>query len=139
MTGRGMVRIILACLVLSFVAQAALSRLRLPRTRETAWPWRRLEIERSLSKNGEHLILVEYGPRHIPDREWVYNRADIDAAPVVWARSLGDAEDAELRRHFAGRTMWRLHVDDDFGPFTLTPLAPEASGANRLAPNPPLP
>jgi hypothetical protein len=68
MTGRGVVQVIFACLVLSFVAQAALSRLRLPRTRETAWPWRRQAIERSLSKNGEHLILVEYGPRHIPDK-----------------------------------------------------------------------
>jgi hypothetical protein len=139
MTGRGVVRIIFACLVLSFLGQAAVSRLRLPRARETAWPWRRQEIERSLARNGKHLVLVEYGPRHLPDKEWVFNQADIDAAPVVWARSLGEAADAGLRRYFAGRTMWRLRIDDDYGSFTLVALGPAATGASRSATNPPLP
>jgi hypothetical protein len=120
--GRGMVGLVLVCLVLSAVAEvgAALIRRQL---RGTSWSWQRQEIERRLAKGGKHLILVEYGPRHDPGMEWVYNRADIDASAVVWARSLGESRDADVRRYFADRTAWRLAVSNDAGPFVLTPLA----------------
>jgi hypothetical protein len=122
---------VFACIVGSAVVECGIGLTRLQPTRGTAWNWKRQEIERSLSKAGEHLILVEYGPRHVADKEWVFNHGDIDAASVVWARSLGEAEDAELRRYFASRSAWRLRVENDNGPFILTGLTPAASGAQR--------
>jgi hypothetical protein len=54
-------------------------------------------------------VLVRYSPKHEPWREWVYNAADIDAAPVVWAREMSD--NSALLRYFADRRIWLLEVD----------------------------
>jgi hypothetical protein len=43
------------------------------------------------------LVIVRYGPEHEPDREWVYNDADIDGAKIVWARDRGPENDALIR------------------------------------------
>ena len=43
-----------------------------------------------------------------PHEEWVYNPANIDAAPVIWALDLGQTENEELRRYYAGRSFWRV-------------------------------
>jgi hypothetical protein len=131
--GRALVQLVFACTVLSFVAQLAVGALHLQPTRGVAWQWQRREIERSLSRNGSHLVFVEYAPSHAPDEEWVYNAADIDSSPVVWARSLGDSADADLRRYFAARSAWRVHVDSVGGPPRLTRLGPEPSAATRRA------
>lgn len=118
--GRGVLGIIGACIVASWLANG-LEGLRLDRD---DWSWRRQSIEDSLGVAGRHLVMVEYGQHHVPDFEWVFNRADIDTAPVVWARTLGPGADADLLRYFAGRTVWRIHVDDDRGPFALQPVRP---------------
>jgi len=102
--------------------------------RPQAWPWQRQAMERTLATNGQHLIVVEYGPDHEPDQEWVYNSGDIDGAPVVWARSLGDSADLVLRRYFSSRNAWRLRVEPDSGPFVLTPLARVGADTTRQAP-----
>ncbi|HUA19328.1 MAG TPA: hypothetical protein VMB25_11335 [Bryobacteraceae bacterium] len=57
---------------------------------------------------GPQLVLVRYGPRHDPWEELVYNRADLEQAKIVWARSLSPSEDERLLRHFRGRTIWLL-------------------------------
>jgi hypothetical protein len=61
---------------------------------------------------GEHLILVHYSPSHSPDREWVYNDADIDHARVVWARDMGEQDNQELLRYFRNRNVWRVNPDE---------------------------
>jgi hypothetical protein len=72
----------------------------------------RTDLENKLSGlPGLHLVIVHYGPKHRFWREWVYNRADIDSAKVVWARDSG-AGNAELERYFSGRHVWNV-VDDD--------------------------
>ena len=54
--------------------------------------------------------------RNIPDAAIATRRPhrrpalDIDTAPVVWARPLSDARNAQLLRHFADRTVWRLEA-----------------------------
>lgn len=60
---------------------------------------------------GEHLVFVRYAPSHSSQKEWVYNRAEIDAARVVWARDLGPACDAELIRYYSGRHVWMAEPD----------------------------
>lgn len=60
---------------------------------------------------GDHLVLVQYGPRHDPWEELVYNAADIDGSRIVWARSLGTERDRELIRYYSKRTVWLLEED----------------------------
>ena len=60
---------------------------------------------------GDHLVFVDYGPNHNVHEEWVYNRADIDASRVVWARSIDSDRDRELIDYFSGRVVWYLKVD----------------------------
>lgn len=115
--GRGLVRIVFLCIAGSAATQVGIEALR--RHQEDGWAWERRKVEQSLARSGRHLVLVAYGASHLPDHEWVYNRGDIDAAPVVWARSLGDSADTALRRYFRGRTAWRLAVPSDTGPFHL--------------------
>ena len=58
-----------------------------------------------------HLILVRYGHGHSPQEEWVYNRADIDNARVVWARTMNPDEDRKLLDFFKDRRAWLLTVE----------------------------
>jgi hypothetical protein len=69
--------------------------------------------------SGRHLVLVRYGPHHNPIQEWVYNRADIDAAKVIWAREMSPPENAKLIRYFTGRRVWL--VEPDRAPPSLSP------------------
>jgi len=57
---------------------------------------------RFLEQGGRHLIFVRYPPGHTAGNEWVYNRADIDRAPIVWARDMGE-KNAELLTYYPGR------------------------------------
>ena len=41
----------------------------------------------------------------------VYNAADIDAAPIVWARAMTPDVDRALVWYFQGRKVWHLEVD----------------------------
>jgi hypothetical protein len=79
----------------------------------------RIAVNRRLSEApGRQLVFVRYWPRHTFD-EWVHNAADIDAARVVWARDLGDAENEKLLKYYSGRQAWLL--EPDFRPPRLTP------------------
>jgi hypothetical protein len=63
------------------------------------------------SAGGKHLIVVRYAPSHDPGQEWVYNGADIDGSPVVWARAMSAAEDRQLLEYFKDRKAWLLEPD----------------------------
>jgi hypothetical protein len=74
-------------------------------------------IEAALDRMpGQHLVFVK--PKTDPYNllQWIYNDADIDASRIVWARDMGEAEDARLRQYFAGRDAWV--VDPNVEPAT---------------------
>jgi hypothetical protein len=71
---------------------------------------------------GRHLVFVRYGPDHLFHKGWVYNGADIDAAPVVWARELDPAANREAIRYYTNRTVWLFEPDER--PARLRPFVP---------------
>lgn len=83
-----------------------------------AQPYRNV-VRRLEALPGRQLVLVRYAPNHDVYQEWVYNRADIDSARVVWAREMSPPEDAALIQYFGGRNAWLLEPDQS--PPKLTP------------------
>jgi hypothetical protein len=71
-------------------------------------------ITRLKSMGGRHLVIVRYAPVHQHWYEdWVYNDADIDSSPIVWAREMDAPRNAELIRYFHNRHIWLLEPDRD--------------------------
>lgn len=65
------------------------------------------------SMPGQHLVIVHYGPKHNPFREWVYNDADIPGAKIIWARETDNAGNRQLIDCFRGRKVWLLEADEE--------------------------
>jgi len=55
---------------------------------------------------------VRYRPDHDPQKEWVYNGADIDHSKVIWARDMDPAENRELFQYYRDRRVWLLEADE---------------------------
>ncbi|HMD47898.1 MAG TPA: hypothetical protein VKG79_02315, partial [Bryobacteraceae bacterium] len=70
---------------------------------------------------GRHLVIVK--PKDNPNDflQWIYNPADIDGAPVVWARDLGPEQNRALAQYFRGRMVW--FVDPNAQPARITPYS----------------
>jgi len=86
-------------------------------------PARRILVAGQLARiPGQLLVFVHYQPQHNFQDEWVYNRAAIDDALVVWARDLGPAENQKLLRYYPQRTP--LLLEPDIRPPRLTPYEP---------------
>lgn len=74
----------------------------------------RLVIQRKLEAlPGKHLVVVRYGEDHNIHDEWVYNRAEIDSAQVVWAREISEEQDSQLFKYFRDRKVWLVTPDSD--------------------------
>lgn len=67
-------------------------------------------LERLLRQEGRDLVIVKYGAGHAFYNEWVHNKAQIDAAEVVWARDMG-SNNQELIDYYGDRAIWYLTVD----------------------------
>jgi hypothetical protein len=105
--GRALVGLTLLMVVLN-LGRVALTRAAAPPGLET----NRARIEAALADGGKgHLIVVRYGPDHNVLDEWVYNRADIDGANVVWAREMDPARMRKLLSYFRDRRIWLLEAD----------------------------
>jgi len=64
------------------------------------------------ARSGKQLIIVHYAYRQIPMQEWVYNRADIDDAHVIWARDMGYLKNRELLNYYPDRQAWYVDRGD---------------------------
>ncbi len=124
--GQALSRAALATVGVMVLVRIAGPSLQLPVYGEYTLPWysfglhantHRAGIERKLEEaGGKHLILVDYDPTHIPDFEWVYNRADIDGAPIVWARMIPRPDLlAQLLVYFRDRRVWVVYPDHNPG------------------------
>ncbi|MGD0775862.1 MAG: hypothetical protein ABSC05_23855 [Candidatus Solibacter sp.] len=83
----------------------------------------RARIVRELAaKGGRHLVLLRYQRTHDTGDEWVYNSADIDRSPVVWAREMDPTGNRALLRYFPDRQVWL--VQPDRKPVKLSPYDP---------------
>ena len=67
---------------------------------------------------GRHVVFVRYHEGDSSHREWVYNPADIDTAPVIWAQDLGTIENKRLMQYYAGRSFWLF---EPYAPMRLQP------------------
>jgi hypothetical protein len=113
----------------------------LPLTETNLWWATLMPSERGLARAhllarlertpGQHLVIVRYGPAYDPGRriEWVYNAADIDRAKVVWAREMGDAENARLLEYYRNRHPWLIEPDEQ--PVQLQPYSVPLAGTTR--------
>lgn len=72
--------------------------------------WGDPEGRRVLDLPGKNLVFIRYSPRHL-FREWVYNPADIDRAPLIRALDLGPAENRGLIQLYPDRAVWLLEPD----------------------------
>lgn len=77
-------------------------------------PWnieRQRIIHQLENEGGRHLLIVKYSHLHVPHQEWVYNPPDMDHAKVLFAQTMGNAQDCELVRYYAPRKIWFLYPD----------------------------
>lgn len=65
------------------------------------------------------LVFVHYPEDYFVHYDWVYNRAAIDAADVVWARPIDHAADSSLIAYFGNRRVWDLVIDRASEPIIL--------------------
>jgi hypothetical protein len=140
--GLWLVRAIPALCLLLFLLRALAPQLHIPTPPDKKNSWageqtHNLDRARASAQleglAGDHLVIVRYNRYHSSDNEWVYNRADIDRAKVVWARDMGETENAELIRYFPHRRVWL--AEPDLAPPRLSPYpvppgqpTPSASG-----------
>jgi hypothetical protein len=73
---------------------------------------------------GKQLVIVRYSPEHDPGEEWVYNRADIDGAKIVWAREKTDVDVQVLLNYFPSRRAWLLEADGEPPRISAYPATP---------------
>jgi hypothetical protein len=71
----------------------------------------RAELRRRLLQEpGRHLVFVHYDETCDVHNEWVYNAADMNSAPIIFAHDLGREKNAELIDVHHDRRVWRVSV-----------------------------
>jgi hypothetical protein len=99
---------------------------------QAGWEWSldRARIEAELAADGRrHLVVVRYAPQHNYHHEWVYNGAEIDAQPVIWARELTPEQNSELLAYFSDRVPWLVLADSP--QVQVVPYAPKPGNGRK--------
>jgi hypothetical protein len=112
-------------------AAATAQLVRNPLSEPTASPleWtrqRKLIADTLVRRHPRSLVVVRYSGQHEFWHEWVFNDADVDASPLVWARDLGDANNKRLLEYYRDREVWLVEVTGLMGPFRVSPYRPGA-------------
>jgi hypothetical protein len=129
-SGRFLSRAVPIACTLLFVVRWAAGPLHLPLTPE--WPptWYnqkpvKTDRVRMLGElqalPGNHLVIVRCPVYSKATYAWMYNRADIDRAKVVWAIDMGAARNQELIEYYKDRQVWVVEPDKDsakWGPYS---------------------
>jgi hypothetical protein len=146
--GEGMVTAVFATCVVVFLALVG-TYVAGQKVTENETPWvaivsrlhERSMVKAQLSRQpGKQLAIVRYTPEHNVHYEWVFNRANIDAAKVVWARDYGTEGNQDLLQYFHDRKVWIVQPDQ--WPVKVTPYETEeqskrsTSRANQTSPEP---
>jgi hypothetical protein len=72
----------------------------------------RAVLEAQLEKlPGKQLVIVRYSRQHPVLQEWVYNRADVDGAKIVWAREIPGIDLTPMLDYFRERQIWVVEAD----------------------------
>jgi hypothetical protein len=66
-----------------------------------------------IKQGGRYLVVVNYPLSHNFFYEWVYNDADIDHAPIVWAMDMGKDHNKDLLDYFSNRQVLFVQVYKD--------------------------
>jgi hypothetical protein len=125
--GRAPAEAAIAVCLLSFTLACALKVQRGPQPTPVS-QYRPLVTAQLEGIEGNDLVVVTYGTSHSLFAEWVYNDADLDHAPIVWARDMGSERNGRLLEYYAGRHIWRLYADEK--PPRLEPYAPIPQATN---------
>lgn len=73
---------------------------------------------------GKHLVFVRYSPHHSFHYGTIFNDANLETAPVLWAHQLDPASDKALAKHYTDRDVWFFNPDEL--PVTLVPFTDKA-------------
>jgi hypothetical protein len=84
------------------------------------------ELERRiLTLEGKHVVVVQHTADHNFHEVWVFNRAEIDASPIIWARYIDQEAIGELTGYYRGRCFWLAEVGGERARLSRLPLPPE--------------
>src|SRR4029079_13088521 len=111
----------------ALLVRVPLTLVELPAFRPDADDWSRLapRLERHFAARGERaLIVVDDRLRNVD--EWVYNRADLDASPVLWIQDLGPEITREVAAAYPPRRVYRLEPPPAHGWPRLVPVSHRA-------------
>jgi hypothetical protein len=67
-----------------------------------------MAFEEEVSRRGARALVVVDDRVRLGPYEWVYNRADLDAAPVLWIQDLGATVTSRVATEYRRGETWRL-------------------------------
>jgi hypothetical protein len=104
---------LLPCLAIAALAASVVYEI-ITKDSSSAWHLQRARFLVQLDQDQiRHLIVVRYGPLHSVNDEWVYNKAEIDRAKVIWARDMNSGQNCKLIEYFKDRRIWLLEIGMD--------------------------